>query len=129
LTWKADPRSFLYVETKNQPTSQNFLVQVFALLCELEDSHILNQIRRRVLLLLIHNLAKKLSPKARLTDLQLQVFVKLIVQSGLLNGDHASAQNKFKDWKYGGARYDTFAQELDGLGSVFLLPYEVSHYE
>lgn len=129
LTWKANPHSFLDIQAKAQPTNQRVLIQIFTLLCELEDCHILNQIRRRVLLLLIYNLAKKISSSGRLANLQHQVFIGLIAQSGLVKRDDVSAQKKYKGWRYGGARYRAFAEELDGLGPVFLLPYDVSHYE
>ena len=84
---------------------------------------------RRVLLLLIYNFAKILSPKVRLTDIQQEIFINFIIQSGLLNGNHITVQNKFTEWKYSNAKYNIFAQELDGFESVFLLPYEINHYK
>lgn len=123
--WKENIDSFIQNKATDHP-EKPFIFRVFSALSKLEESHILTQIRRRVLLLLFHRLAQRLSPR-RLAKSLHSHLVDLV--SSRLISDQTSAMEKITDWKRRGGRYDKYFQELGGLGSVILLPYSIGHYE
>ncbi|KAF7505076.1 hypothetical protein GJ744_001295 [Endocarpon pusillum] len=129
LSWKEKPQTFLEIERNFPPARNPVFVRICVLLSELENDYIVNQIRRRILLLIIHGLKTKIASdnsSSRLSPLQWPHFVNVAAQSGLLNGEENSVEDKLAKWAKGGSRYHILATELGGIGSVVLLPFDVS---
>ena len=68
LIWGAEPCTFLKSDGNSQPKGNYVLTQIYELLCELETADLLNQIRRRILLLTLIGLRRKL-PRAYVSKL------------------------------------------------------------
>lgn len=99
------------------------LAQVYNLLCALDRSHVVNQILRRILAVVIHRLGRKLC--TRLHGKALHHMTLKISQSGLVEENHQSILTKLNTWANAGARYDTLAKDLGGLGALILLPDDI----
>lgn len=126
LLWKAEPGTFLEISRKSQPAQTHIFVQVYVLLYSLDNDYIANQIRRRILLLILYRVKAKIASGSRLASVKWPQFLDLVLQSGLSGGNKDAIEEKLSKWTSGGARYSTFADELNGIGSIVLLPFHIS---
>ncbi len=128
LSWKAQPDTFLEIDRNSQLERTHIFVQVYVLICNLENDYIINQIRRRILLFILYRVKFKLASGSRLTPVQWPRLLSLVVQSRFVD-DKNSIEKNLTKWTSAGARYSTFADELNGIGSLVLLPFHISSFQ
>lgn len=95
------------------------------LLRHFENRSEVHAIKYRFVLVTFYRFTKKFQRQSRFhahNDV-----LKVLVHSQLFNGlKESGLSDKLKDWKSAGARYDQIAEELRGIGSLILLPGDVS---
>lgn len=95
------------------------------LLRHFEHRSEVHAIKYRFVLVTFYRLTKKFQRQFRFHAHD--DVLKVLVHSQLFNGlEESGLSDKLKDWKRAGARYDQIAEELGGMGSLILLPEDVS---
>ena len=92
LAWEANPRSFLEISPKSQPESSHIFVQIYLLLRQIERTQIVNQIRRRILVLIVHGLEKRFCSSLFVGSAKRPHFLNFLIQSGLVDENEASEE-------------------------------------
>ena len=125
ISWKYNISSFfedgdglLFDPQKDTPG------QVYKLLCHLEQKHVVDRVRRRVLLAVLHKLLEKFE-RNRLHEEALNELASAVFQSGLVGKDIGVVLNRLAEWTKKGRRYNTLAESLGSSGSFVLLPFEI----
>jgi len=124
VSWKAAPSTFFQRHEEFQfHLQEDPLAQVYNSLSALDKIDTVNRIQRRILLVVIHRLKKKVCCRFHgeaVNHIALKIF-----QSGLVKENHDSILRKLTSWAKAGARYDTLARNLEGLGALALLPGDI----
>ncbi|KAL8765917.1 MAG: hypothetical protein Q9209_007160 [Squamulea sp. 1 TL-2023] len=100
------------------------LGQLYKLLCHLEQKHVVDRVRRRISLAVLHSLLEKFE-RDRLHEEALNELASAVFQSGLAGNDMELVLDKLADWTKKGRRYNTLAESLGVSGSLALLPHEI----
>ena len=126
--WTRDPSAFFKT---SQPVSRDLrhksIDQLYVVLKDLTQNQEINQICLRFGFLLFNSW--KAESCKRLGRHMKDELVRVIAQSGLVRDSSVEIKEFSAKWASAGARYSQLALELGGLGSLMLLPEDITPYE
>ncbi|KAF7878969.1 hypothetical protein EAF04_000171 [Stromatinia cepivora] len=125
--WKADPstiiRHTVAIQAHSLPSHP--VSSTYHLLIGLEKGITVHRILHRFLCIKLHKLKAAFNSKS-LRGKTRADFLALVLKSGLTENQKVDVQGNIDRWTKAGKRYLAIADELDGIGSLLLLPDDVS---
>lgn len=119
--WKQDKVSFY---TQANVTFESYhcpLSAAYIFVSQLEKRYAADRVRRR-LVYVMFSFIKEQSGRTRLRDTTLEGFAQIILRSGLVDTPPETIKGQLGTWASRGDKYRLLANDLGGLGSLFLLP-------
>lgn len=123
--WKKNYMTFFTdSEKKEVDFSSCPLARCYIFLCEAESRGLVCKIQQRILFVLFSRLKDRFGRDRLHSDVLIK-FSRIILRSGLVEGDEGVIERRLGDWACLGTRYDLLASDLGGLGSLILLPDDI----
>ncbi|KKZ61072.1 hypothetical protein EMCG_04316 [[Emmonsia] crescens] len=128
-TWKGNALTF---KKHDEPVLSGValdlsLVHSYLLLSKIEKQQIINKVRLRFFCVALFRLKEILQNNHCIKDV-VSCFAHTVHCSDLVGDQGGEILDKFHDWVDRGERYNLLAEELKGLGMLFLLPEDVGEY-
>ena len=123
ISWKYNIFSFFEDDDKLLFDFQkNIFDQVYKLLCHFEQKHVIDRIRRKVSLTVLHKLFEKFE-RNRLHEEALNEFASTIFQSDLIEKNIDIILNKLIEWTK--KKYNTLIKSLKSSKNFVLFSFEI----
>lgn len=121
--WQRKPAELFLLSQHTFDLENGLPTQLYLLLSTINQSQIIDSIRRRFLLLAFYKLRedytlRRIHPNSR------NDFTNAIIQSGLVEPE--KVYDNCATWASAGARYNALVSSLGGKGILFLLPSDVA---
>lgn len=125
--WKADPSTIIRhtIAIQGHCLPSHPVSSTYCLLLGLEKGIIIHRILHRFLCIKLHKLKAAFNSKSLRGNTRAE-FLALVLNSGLTENQKLDVQDNIDRWTRAGKRYLAIADELDGIGSLLLLPDDIS---